>query len=149
MAKDLVSVLLVLASKESLTSRSLTATIFSVMLVFSWEIHLPWTRNLMAVLPHTALWVLLVVMISWVAEDRGFELLYSSLQVLGKIMHIFFGSWASSFRGCSTEFSLSHMKSFQISVLGKKRFWLLVNIFLCCQKTWNLPKLFTQDCVSV
>lgn len=40
----------------------------------------------MVVLPHTALWVLLVLMISWVAEDRGFELLYPSLQVLGKIM---------------------------------------------------------------
>lgn len=109
---------------------SLPAIIFSVMLRFSWETHLPWNKEPDgSAAPHSPLG--LVEMNSWMAEEKGFELLYPTLQALGKIMSNFFGFWASSCRGCSAEFHSSHMMSFQIPVLGKKRWfsYLLISFY--------------------
>lgn len=69
---------------------SLPAIIFSVMLSFSWETRLPWNKEPDgSAAPHSPLG--LVEMNSWVAEEKGFELLYPALQALGKIMSNFFG----------------------------------------------------------
>lgn len=136
--------------RRHLPPGSLPAIIFSVMLMFFWETHLPWIKEPDgSAAPHSSLG--LVEMNSCVAEEKGLELLYPRLQALGKIMRNFFGFWASSCRGAS----FSRISSFTYDELSDPSFGkekvvlLLVNIFLCCQKTWSLPKLFTQDCVCV
>lgn len=74
---------LALASKERLSSRESDWSV----LMFSWEICLPWNRNLKAMLPHS-LWVFLVAMSSRVAGEKVFELLNPRLQDLGKLMSL-------------------------------------------------------------
>lgn len=80
-----------LLPRRHLPPGSLTDTVFSIMLMFSWKTHLPWNRE-----PGGNAATQAFGSFSWwwtpgfKEADKGFELLYPSLQALGKLMSNFF-----------------------------------------------------------